>query len=413
MKIAVITRCLYSGGTERVIAKLSLMWSELGHEVGFITLLPENSLDYPHKCSWRTHLDEHGDVAAQIKSAHAKTGFELVLVNGGWNADFYRPSIKAIRGIGGVKLGTILHHAFDNWAFSLENAGDFDKDDVLPLNDFVVSVDKLQALWWSRRHPCVFCICNPIAVCGKEMDCGHAERTTSSGMELLWVGRPNDKGKRVELVIDVFRLVAAKHETTRLTVVGAIESGKKNSLLGCLDEDIRKRVTFAGYVADTRQYLSKAAINLVTTQWEVTVPQVILEAQAAGVQTIALDLPVLRNVDGVRCVKSVDEMAATIIEEKALNRRTPFVDVEGRNCAVKRKWNDLFASLCRDDFSKIAEEWSGKWRTVENAELLLDEIQRSESVHVHRHIPDLIRLKIWEGRLSKLKNLLCARRLRT
>lgn len=413
MKIAIITRCLYSGGTERVIAKLSLMWSEMGHELGFITLLPENSLDYPHKCSWRIQLDETGDVAAQIKSAHEKTGFELVLVNGGWNADFYRPAIKAVYGIGGVKIGTILHHAFNNWAFSLENAGDFDKDDVLPLNDFIVTVDKLQALWWSRRHPCVFCICNPIAVYGSEVNDGLARCVVGSGMELLWVGRPNDKGKRVELAIDVFRLVAAKDKSAKLTVVGEIAEDKKDSLLGSLGEEIRNNVTFTGYVADTRQYLSKVAVNIVTTQWEVTVPQVILEAQALGVPTMALDLPVLRGVNGVKCVSSVEKMAAMILEKKELNSGTPFVDVDGRNRAVKSMWNDLFASLCRGDFFKIAEELSGKWRTIENAELLLDEIQRSETVHVHGNIPDLIRLMIWKGRLTKLINLLCVGRLRT
>ena len=38
MNIGVFTIMLHSGGTERVIAKLSLMWSSLGHKVHFFTI---------------------------------------------------------------------------------------------------------------------------------------------------------------------------------------------------------------------------------------------------------------------------------------------------------------------------------------------------------------------------------------
>lgn len=403
MKIGLFVRCLCTGGTERVTAQLSRLWSRMGHKIVLLTDWAPSESDFPHDCIAR-ECAEDGNSWRQdeVLNLVEKHDFDLCVFSGSWNTEFFKPAVRVLKNKG-VKVVTILHHVFNNWAYSCCNEGDFDKGDVLPLIDCLLCVDRMQALWWSRRHPRVVCIENPVAV----EDAAYAEsRNIEKGARnIVWVGRPRDVCKRVELAIDAFKLIAAKDASARLTVVGDIGDKQKNALIERLDVDTKNRVTFTGYVADTTPYLLDAAVNLVTTLLEVAVPQVVLEAQAVGLPTVALDIPVLRNCEGVDCVATVEDMAAKTVA--VLNRtaeyvRHPFIDVAARNRDVSKRWEALFAAAGDNGIASFAESQQKEWRTLENAELVIDEIQRGEMFHIQKEFPRLRKLNIFKLRINRV-----------
>ena len=411
MRIALVTRSMCGGGTERVAAQLSLLWTEAGCAIILLTRQEETINDYRHLCIARESSNGMEWEPQAFRAACEKHMVDIAVFNGSWNDESFKPLVRECRSIG-IKVVTVLHHAFDNWAFSLCNAGDFDKTDILPSIDCLVCVDKIQALWWSRRHPCVVCIENPVSIVGSQPLLSNAKQNNVSarcaGKEIVWLGRANDNGKRVELAFDAFNGISAKEAGARLTVIGAIGAAKKKALLYRLSEKARERVTFTGYITDIRPYLESAAVNMVTTLWEVTVPQVILEAQSMGVSTVALNLPVLRGVEGLRCVASTKEMVEAVLEVIALGagkERRPLVDVESRNHEVVKKWESLFTALSQCRISMLSEDWSREWRTIENAELLIDEIQRSEAFIVENHVPTMNRIRRWKAKWAHLKQM--------
>jgi hypothetical protein len=409
MKIGIIVRCLCSGGTERVTAQLSCVLSNLGHDVVLLTQCTSMEVDFNHQCiarecatdgkSWQPH---------EICALQQKYGFDTCIFSGGWNDDFFNPAVQELKKRG-VNVIAILHHVFNNWAFSMRNDSDFLKDDILPLIDCLVCVDKMQTMWWSRRHPCVVCINNTISITTGLTSEETGKLAMGEDGRIVWVGRPKDCGKRIEQAMVVFNRVVKRLESATLTVVGDIDETQKKVLIGMLDEKAQKRVSFTGYVPDARPHFEAANVSLVTTQWEVTVPQVVLEAQVLGIPTVALDLPVLRNVPGVYCALSIDDVAQKVVEilvGECDSLRKPYLDVSQWNCKVVEKWDLLLRAITDKSIGALAKDWMCEWRTVDNAELVLDEIQRGESFFVQKEFPRLKKLYLMKSRMNRILKFL-------
>jgi glycosyltransferase involved in cell wall biosynthesis len=97
----------------------------------------------------------------------------------------------------------------------------------------------------------------------------------------------------------------------------------------------------------------------------VTVPQVVLEAQAAGVETIAFDMPVMRGVVS----GGVGEWMSGGVEEK---------------------WGKVLAGEAVEcDFD-----------TLEVRQLLMDEMHRSQQWFAVHHLKELQRFRVLRQRLN-------------
>lgn len=403
MKIGFFTRCLCDGGTERVAAKLSLMWHDNGHKVVFLTQSFPSESDFEHKCENRIVATDYYWESEELKQIFDRERFDVVIVNGGWNNLDYRVIVQVCR-VFHVKIATILHHSFNNWALGKCNEGDFDKDDILPFVDCLICVDKLQALWWSQQHSQVVCIDNPVSV-----DYGCRGDVTQDAKNYVWIGRPKDTGKRIEIAIEAFKGISEKCKNAKFTILGAIDDEQKKALLHGVCKDVRDRITFVGYKKDIKSYLESATLNIVTTLWEVTVPQVILEAQAMGVPTVALDLPVLRGVDGVRCVETVEEIVATACDRNFCIEgiaHKPFIDVGERNSLVAKCWESLLGAMKDGTVADFIKENSKSWRNLKTAELLLQEIQRGERKYVKTEYQRLKKVDKFLLRINRLLRFL-------
>ena len=408
MNIGVFTNMLCNGGTERVIAKLSCIWTALHHNVVFFTAASPHENEFPHQCIARELVGVEFYLMDDIKKMQDKYALDIIVVNGGWNNPSIVPLLGWFKELG-VKTMVILHHAMNNWAFSGGNAGDFDKNNLFEHLDCLVCVDKIQALWWSRRFSNVFYIPNPVAIAENSSVCERSVRSNA----LVWVGRASDWGKRVELAIEAFKLIRAKVPDATLSIIGLKPKGKLVELPG---------LEYVGLVQDTRPYLEMAAVNLVTTLWEVTVPQVVLEAGAVALPTVAMDLPVLKvhgqcGSDGIgglilaKDVKDMAEKAVSLLKNK--DRRLTLgaaakKDVEKRADlkVVGTRWAGLFNAIVKNRIADYAKEIKGEYETMDVANALIDEIQRSEKFIVETQLPAIQRIRRWKGLLAALKSRL-------
>ena len=394
MNIGIFTIMLRNGGTERVAAQLSRIWTALGHNIVFFTLEQRHENDFPHECIARECAVDGCWKADDVERLQKKYALDLVIVNGGWNNDWVCPVVCRFKELN-VRSLAILHHAFNNWAFSGCNIGDFDKEELLAHLDCLVCVDKIQALWWSRRHSCVAYMPNP---CGVDAGVDIAESGRPRKHRIVWVGRANDWGKRLNLAIDVFRLVRKKIPDAALMVVGALPKRWKCNEPG---------IVFTGYLPSAIKAMQSASVHLVTTLWEVTVPQVVLEARAIGILTVSFDLPVLRNEEGICLGKDSAEVSDLIVDilVKRHWAETSRLDTD-RNEDIGRRWKELLAMLESGNLTAYLTEKSHEYVNVEQYEKLIDEVQRSEKFIAETHFPTLQRVRRWKGRLQRVKEIL-------
>ena len=397
MNIGVFTIMLRNGGTERVVAQLSRIWTALGHNVVFFTLEPMQECDFPYECIAREYATSGGWKADDVEHLQKKYALDLVIVNGGWNNDWVCPVLCQFKALH-VRTAAILHHAFNNWAFSGSNIGDFDKDELLAHLDCVVCVDKMQALWWSRRHSCVAYLPNPVSF-DSPSDFSR-KRLSEKNHSIVWVGRANDIGKRINLAIEVFRKVRKKVPDATMTVVGLLPKEWK-----CYEPGI----AFTGYVPNCQGYVQSAAVHLLTTLWEVTVPQVVLEATAMGVPTVAFDLPVLRGEEGIYLGKDIADVADMISLVFAAPDKFDVANgrrlLEKRNEDVGKRWEELFEAFEVGDFDKYIASMSQEYKNLDEYARLVDEIQRSEAFIVENQIPILNKVRRWQAGWEHFKKM--------
>lgn len=397
MTIGVFTIMLRSGGTERVIAQLSRIWTALGHNVVFFTREPPHENEFPHACTAREYITGEYWKATDADKLQNKHALDLVVFNGGWNNSWVSPVLCRFKELH-VRTLAILHHSFNNWAFSGCNAGDFDKERLLAHLDCLVCVDKMQALWWSHRHSCVAYMPNPVSFV-PPLD-SRRKMADVTNHSIVWVGRADDIGKRVNLAIEVFREVRKKVSDATMTVVGSLPKGWKCNEPG---------ITCTGYVPNSQAYVQSASVQLLTTQWEVTVPQVVLEAKVVGVPTVAFDLPVLRGEKGVFLGKDISALADLIISVFAKPDTFSVIDgkrlPEERNEDARKRWEGLFAAWESGGLNSYIAEKSREYKNLDEYARLVDEIQRSEMFIVATQIPILNKFRRWQARWDHLKKI--------
>lgn len=380
MEIAFFIRSLNGGGAERVAVQLATLWTDMGHDVVLMTQFPpaEREFECRYAAREQVRLAPSGNAP---KFADLKSRYELDAVvfndaiNGEWFVDAIISAKKA-----GLRVIIINHHTANNWMYGCGNTQELFMDDVLAKADAMVCVDRMWALWWKYRGVKSVFIQNPVCI-----EPRNTPNTRKGGIALVkgvdeaveklrekkrivWMGRLGDALKRPALAIEVFAKLVCE------LVSGGVEELPTLTMLGACDKATEKRlrklfnsltpsllhastITFPGFVTDVGEYLAKADAHLFTSATEVTVPQVVLEAQAAGVETIAFDMPVLREV------------------------------VSG---GVAEKWRKVLAGEAVEcDFD-----------TLEVRQLLMDEMHRSQQWFAMHHLPGLQRFRVLRQRLN-------------
>ena len=414
MTIAIFTRCLHNGGTERVIATLSRLWSALGVKCVFFTMQPKFIGEFDHSCVAREHLDYDRLDADTMAVLHRKYEFNVAVFNGPWAIPQFKNALKLTHAIKGVRTCVILHHVVNNWTYSLCNYSDYDMDAYMSMIDALVCVDPIQAIWWRRVKRETFLIPNPVA------DGMSERRSGERGRNIIWIGRPTDEAKCFRLALEAFVQVHEQCPDARLTVLGTIPMTEKNRYLASAPAEVRKAIDIVGYEPNVRDRLGDSVLHVFTSLLEVTVPQVILEAQACGVPTVALRMPVLEGLsesDGVLLADDVKKIADVTIALLKNPERILRLGSAARQSVTEKitslnlvaRWRSFFAVLAKGDGGDLlanAEGQARQFETKENYDSLIRELRRGEGFFVEHHLPRLLWYRKWKMRFVLLLNML-------
>ena len=172
---------------------------------------------------------------------------------------------------------------------------------------------------------------------GIELDIFTKKRRYSSCKKFLYVGRVGFE-KRVDVIIDAFKIVNKKYPETRLTVVGdgpAIESLKENN----------QNVKFTGYIKrkDLPLIYRKHDVFLTASEME-TQGLVLIEAMACGLPVIGVDALAVPEVikdgyNGFLCrPKDSEQIAKRMVQ---LIKNPDLAKEYGKNARKEAEKHDL------------------------------------------------------------------------
>ena len=425
MKIAFFIRSMTNGGAEKVAAQLTRIWSRLGHQTILLSELPEKPGEMEYECEYIAREFVGGDtkmLLGSFESLHRQYGFDAVVFNDAINNDWFRSVFDKVKSLG-LRTVIVNHHTANNWMYGCCNTRELFMDDIFAQADAMVCVDRMWALWWKYRGVKAVFVQNPVSVEELGVESGgvvsggvESGGVESGGVEeckrervgalslvrsvdeaveklrgkkrIVWVGRLGDALKRPEVAIEVFSKLVWE------LVSGGVEELPTLTMLGTCSKATEKRLrklfttllshppsliphpsallSFPGFVTNVGEYLAKADAHLFTSATEGTVPQVVLEAQAAGVETVAFDMPVLRGVvsGGVR---SGGVRSGRV-----------------RSGGIEEKWRKVLAG----------EDVECDFDTPEVRQNLMDELHRSQQWFATYHLPELMAFRRMKMRIS-------------
>jgi len=408
--IGVLVRSLSSGGTERVAARLSVLWASAGFKIIFITRDSPSNNDFEHICEKRIQVLADNHSAEELKKVIILNQVDIFIYNGGWNTETFNREVDAIKSIG-TKLFVLLHHSFTNWAFFFSNAGDFYKDDVLNKIDRVICVNPVQALWWKNRGAVVSYIPNPPTFApAEEISYNHASKT------LIWIGRPKDIGKRVDEAINIFICVKKTIADAQLIILGDVDAAQQKILINKLSEaKIKRGVLFYGYCPEITKYLKRSCVHMLTSVVEVSSPMVVAEAASYGVPTVMYDLPVATEAhqrNGIITIPDGDrELFVNTLNKILLERQfaeklsasaKSWADRFNENKIIS-KWKVVFSHLRKKNSSHSGSATYSidicEFETIEMYRRLTNEIYRSQKYFIFNHFWKLKFFSRWINRI--------------
>lgn len=373
VRIGFFALSMCNGGAERVAAQLTRLWAQLGHQIVLFTAVAATERDFAHTCEIRDIVDYNELDERSLRTMCARHRLNILIFNDGINWPTFPRYFAAAKSIPNIRTYIIIHHTANNWLYGTNNTQELFRGALIAQADALICVDRIWALWWKHRGAKSVFIPNPCAIASSSVEgevllvdsVEQAAHMMSGARKILWVGRLCDKLKRPELAVDVFAKVLETTPEASLTMLGTISSrlerSLKRRLMMHLEHASNGRLVFPGFVANVNEYLECADVHLFTSVTEVTVPQVVREAQAAGLKTVAFDAPFLR---GVR------------------NR-------ESDEC-IREKWGRLL------DGNGVGCDFASET----DYQNLMDEIAISQRYFASCHLPELLSWRRWRMRMN-------------
>ena len=162
---------------------------------------------------------------------------------------------------------------------------------------------------------------------------------------ILCASTPDDRRKRVEILVRAFGLLVARRPSCRLALAGSARAGTRRELLALLDEEHRERVDFLGDLepAALGSWYSKAAVTCLPSINE-AFGLVLIESLAAGTPVVGADhgaIPeiIVPGVGGLFEPDDPQSCAAAI--ENVLNCTDRTIAEECRLRAAKFDWETV------------------------------------------------------------------------
>jgi glycosyltransferase involved in cell wall biosynthesis len=369
--IAIYYWRLNNGGTERVTALLIKLWRVAGYNVILLTdeaadpvcdydcgpdvtryVIPARSMD-PYNYASRGQMLAGILINEQID----------VFVTNQWYEISTYWDILVAKSLG-IPVVVGWHNAFDA---GIDNPGTIGRAYLRYLGcrhaDLVAVLSKVDEAWFHSSGVNARLVHNPLT-----FDKVPETPAPLDSKTIVWIARAERHQKRIDLVLRMFPLVLDRVRDARLVIVGGggdLEWAREYSAaLG-----IASRVFFVGYTTEVNHYIDRAAVHVMTSQFE-GYPMVLGEVWSHGVPTVLFNLPqleYLRRGKGHVAIEQGDVVAMAdavvqLLEDDNLRHklgaeaRQVVSDIAAEN--LSRVWADIFGNLNRSDAAAAAERES-------------------------------------------------------
>jgi glycosyltransferase involved in cell wall biosynthesis len=359
--IAIYYPKMNNGGTERVTALQILAWKRLGYGVVLITDLPRDEkrdYDYgdverfilPPKMMENDDYRPRGTALAEILTQARVDLF----VNNLWDETSTVWDVLVAKSLG-IPVVVGWHNVFDT---RIRRPDDLRLANMrfsgFKYADLVTVLSTVDKIWFRSRGVLSRVVHNPMI-----FDALPARSAPLDGHTIVWVARAERHQKRLDLVIRLFPLVLAKVPDAQLLIVGGgpdLDWAKEYARsLG-----VASRIEFTGYTTNVSQYLDRADIHVLTSEFEGWC-LALGEAWAHGVPSVMFELPHLEYVQsgkGFLAVKMLDlqAMADAVIGllldtglRKKLGAEAREVMEEFDLVSFEGEWRKIFHDLESED----------------------------------------------------------------
>ena len=377
----------FSGGIERVMARLITLWTEAGYRVVLLTDQPPHPDDYPlPEGVKRFQLPDTFGLSAKTRRLRFSRIREILIkekvdafVNHAWLSRNLLWDMLAVKPLG-IPYIVYTHGPF-SCLLAEGNLGDMDEITLLPrinqLPDLVISLSRTFDAFWSRfsRHTRVLldpCVLPPAS----------GERAERKPHQILWVGRMAP----VKRPLDAIRILAEVRRQVPDATLALL--GGTDPMYDDLEQqahrlaeelEVADAVDFAGFQSNVWPYYQASDLLLSTAVHE-GFGLNIAEAKQEGLPCVLYDLPYLFFSEqgqgmfpvpqgsvrraGAEIVRLLQDPAALkAAGEEARRSASVFSD-----SALMTQWKEIFAELGRAP--EAAEKVQGMETTL--LSMLLD-----------------------------------------
>lgn len=345
------------GGAQRVTAMLANLWQEMGYRVVLFTDCAKSEDDYdlndgiervtiPARESMGR--EDYGKRAEVLEQEIKRYGVD-VMVYHPWVSDILLWDLLVCK-LAGADFIVQCHSVFPvlmrNFRIYFARM-----IKIYELCDAVVTLSRTDQLFWQNFNPNVYETRNPLffdrnAICPSELQ----------GSDIVWIGRFNTE-KRPMDALKIMQKVLIEEPKARLFMLGEIHAeARKFYEKKLIEMELDKHVVICGYVSDISEYLQKASLQLMTSEYE-GFPLALLEGMAYGLPCVMYELPYLflaKNHEGITAVEYKDTASAAIEVLNLLRNKKKRTEMgKAAYAFIKqmatfqfdKKWKEIFDSL--------------------------------------------------------------------
>ena len=281
-----------NGGVERALSNIMPVWVNAGFKIILVTSQNASKCDYPvPKEVVRCVVSDH-DVGAYcegLRTLIRKENVDAIFVQKIVKTSYCWINLLAIEEK--ILFFVEYHTSFAMLANSLSK--DFsDVPDLLRLADRSVSLSQTNQYFFYSLGIKSYYIPNKSQF---HLYSFEKNKPVDAPFEILWVGRPDDYMKQLDLAVEILYCVCKKNNNVHMTIVGVFDSASENNkwiIKKIKKYRLGKMISFPGYQQDVAPFYKAADIFLSTSMTE-GYPMTFLEAFSFRLPIVAFDLPYL------------------------------------------------------------------------------------------------------------------------
>ncbi len=390
-----------NGGAQRVVCQLAALWDSMGYNVIILTDEKPSETDYPIPQTVKRLIIPHYkeinscnyfDRCQSLQRILKENNVDVIVYHA-WVLNLMLWDELACKSVG-VAFIPYCHSIF---TLPVLNAWDSVTNYIAPyrLADAVVALSSCDQVYWQHFNPNVHLTINPFPSDMSEwIPAFHRD-----SHDILWIGRLSVE-KRPSDAITILKKVLEKIPDAHLHIVGSSNNGtfEQRLINQCAQIGISEHVSLYGFQAQVRPFYEKAAVFLMTSDYE-GYSLTLLESKLAGIPCVMYDLPYLTLSEGNRGIIAVEchnpDAAANAIIELLSNpekckaygndARAHIEELFGFN--FREKWSFIFESITREHETQLSPTQKLMLTTLlEHHTIGLQKIKRSASPnHIGKH----------------------------